>query len=175
MEENCEKKSHYPALHMKARCSFLGSYMLSEDLCTIYVFWEELRFQHGQDSPHNPHSFQVVCITFTHTCTVWCCMKYVLYVSFMILWSVFSEAVKQMWHTSHSDVIFSLLRLEFCVLFQTLSVAVLFTVTLHISHLCYSYTNSWFSRFYLQTVEHVPSHVKCLRCVGMWLTVFKTI
>lgn len=29
--------------------------VLGADLCTIYVFWEELRFQCGQDLPHYPH------------------------------------------------------------------------------------------------------------------------
>ncbi len=38
--------------------------MLAVDLLTFYVFWEELRFQCGQDSPHYPH---LNTHTLTHT------------------------------------------------------------------------------------------------------------
>lgn len=41
---------------MKTQCSLCPEQpVLAADLCTIYVFWEELRFQCGQDSPHYPH------------------------------------------------------------------------------------------------------------------------
>lgn len=95
-KKTLRRKSHYQILHMKARCSILSGQPYAECGFMSYLcFWEELKFQHDQGSPLNPHSFQVVCTTFTHKCTVQYCMKYV-YVSFMILWSVCSEPVKQM-------------------------------------------------------------------------------